>query len=90
MTHLQHAQPVTFGHQLLAHVQPLLRDLDRLRDWDARAAVCPLGAGALAGSSLPLDPVRVARSWASPPPAPTPWTPSPTGTSWPSSCSSPR
>jgi argininosuccinate lyase len=60
MTHLQHAQPVTFGHWLLAHVQPLLRDLDRLRDWDARAAVSPLGAGALAGSSLPLDPVAVA------------------------------
>jgi len=61
MTHLQHAQPVSFAHQLLAHVQALLRDLDRLRDWDARAAICPLGAGALAGSSLPLDPVRVAR-----------------------------
>jgi argininosuccinate lyase len=60
MTHLQHAQPVSFGHQLLAHVQPLLRDLDRLRDWDRRCAVSPLGAGALAGSSLPLDPVRVA------------------------------
>ena len=60
MTHLQHAQPVTFGHWLLAHVQPLLRDLQRLRDWDARAAVCPLGAGALAGSSLPLDPAAVA------------------------------
>jgi argininosuccinate lyase len=60
LTHLQHAQPVTFGHWLLAHVQPLLRDLDRLRDWDARAAVCPLGAGALAGSSLPLDPAAVA------------------------------
>ena len=60
MTHLQHAQPVSFGHQLLAHVQALLRDLARLRDWDARAAVSPLGAGALAGSSLPLDPVRVA------------------------------
>ena len=60
MTHLQHAQPVTFGHQLLAHVQPLLRDLQRLRDWDARAAICPLGAGALAGSSLPLDPAAVA------------------------------
>ena len=41
MTHLQHAQPVGFAHQLLAHVQPLLRDLDRLRDWDTRAAVCP-------------------------------------------------
>jgi argininosuccinate lyase len=61
LTHLQHAQPVSFGHHLLAHVHPLLRDLDRLRDWDARAAVCPLGAGALAGSSLPLDPVRVAK-----------------------------
>jgi argininosuccinate lyase len=60
MTHLQHAQPVSFGHQLLAHVQPLLRDLDRLRDWDGRAAVCPLGAGALAGSALPLDPAAVA------------------------------
>jgi argininosuccinate lyase len=61
MTHLQHAQPIVFGHQLLAHVQALLRDLDRLRDWDRRAAVSPLGAGALAGSSLPLDPVQVAR-----------------------------
>jgi argininosuccinate lyase len=60
MTHLQHAQPVSFGHWLLAHVQALLRDLDRLRDWDARAAISPLGAGALAGSSLPLDPVQVA------------------------------
>ncbi|HEX2416622.1 MAG TPA: argininosuccinate lyase [Micromonosporaceae bacterium] len=61
MTHLQHAQPVSFGHQLLAHAQALLRDLERLRDWDARAATCPLGAGALAGSSLPLDPAAVAR-----------------------------
>ena len=60
-THLQPAQPISFGHQLLAHVQALLRDLDRLRDWDARAAICPLGAGALAGSSLRLDPVQVAR-----------------------------
>jgi len=60
MTHMQPAQPITFGHQLLAHVQALLRDLDRLRDWDARAAVSPLGAGALAGSSLPLDPAQVA------------------------------
>jgi argininosuccinate lyase len=61
MTHMQHAQPVSFGHQLLAHVQALLRDLDRLRDWDRRTALSPLGAGALAGSSLPLDPVLVAR-----------------------------
>ncbi|GIJ51531.1 argininosuccinate lyase [Virgisporangium aliadipatigenens] len=60
-THLQPAQPIAFGHQLLAHVQALLRDLDRLRDWDKRAAVSPLGAGALAGSSLPLDPAQVAK-----------------------------
>ena len=61
LTHVQHAQPVSFGHWLLAHVQPLLRDLDRLRDWDARTAVSPLGSGALAGSSLPLDPAAVAK-----------------------------
>ncbi len=61
MTHLQHAQPVSFGHQLLAHVHPLLRDLQRLRDWDTRAAISPLGAGALAGSSLPVDPQLVAK-----------------------------
>jgi argininosuccinate lyase len=60
MTHLQHAQPVLFAHHLLAHVHALARDLDRLRDWDRRAAVSPLGAGALAGSSLPLDPVLTA------------------------------
>jgi argininosuccinate lyase len=60
MTHLQHAQPVLFSHQLLAHVQGFARDVDRLCDWDRRAAVSPLGSGALAGSSLPLDPEAVA------------------------------
>jgi argininosuccinate lyase len=60
MTHLQHAQPVLFSHQLLAHAHALSRDVDRLRDWDRRAAVCPLGSGALAGSSLPIDPEAVA------------------------------
>lgn len=60
-THLQHAQPVLFAHHLLAHVHAFARDVDRLRDWDVRAAVSPLGAGALAGSSLPLDPVGAAR-----------------------------
>jgi argininosuccinate lyase len=60
MTHLQHAQPVLFAHHLLAHVQAFARDVGRLRDWDVRAAVSPLGAGALAGSSLPLDPVATA------------------------------
>ena len=60
MTHLQHAQPVLLAHQLLAHAQALVRDVDRFVDWDRRAAVSPLGAGALAGSSLPLDPGAVA------------------------------
>ncbi|MGO9163673.1 MAG: argininosuccinate lyase [Streptosporangiaceae bacterium] len=60
MTHLQHAQPVLLAHQLLAHGQALARDAGRLRDWDKRAAICPLGAGALAGSSLPVDPDAVA------------------------------
>ncbi|TNU77209.1 argininosuccinate lyase [Miniimonas arenae] len=60
-THLQHAQPVLLAHQLLAHAWPLLRDVDRLVDWDARAAVSPYGSGALAGSSLGLDPEAVAR-----------------------------
>jgi argininosuccinate lyase len=61
MTHLQHAQPVLFGHQLLAHVQAFARDVDRLRDWDRRASVSPLGSGALAGSSLAVDPVASAQ-----------------------------
>jgi argininosuccinate lyase len=60
MTHMQHAQPVLFAHQLLAHVHAFARDVDRLRDWDVRAAISPLGSGALAGSSLPLDPVATA------------------------------
>lgn len=60
-THLQHAQPVLLAHHLLAHCWPLLRDVDRLRDWDARvAADSPYGSGALAGSSLGLDPEGVA------------------------------
>ena len=60
-THLQHAQPVSLGHELAKHVHALARDIDRLRDWDERAALSPLGAGALAGSSLGLDPEAVAR-----------------------------
>ena len=59
-THLQHAQPVSFGHELAKHVHALSRDLERLADWDERAARSPLGAGALAGSSLGLDPQSVA------------------------------
>ena len=60
-THLQHAQPVLLSHHLLAHAWPLLRDVGRIRDWDARTAESPYGGGALAGSSLGLDPEQVAR-----------------------------
>jgi len=60
-THLQHAQPVLLSHHLLAHAWPLVRDLERLAEWDARvAADSPYGSGALAGSSLGLDPEKVA------------------------------
>jgi len=61
-THLQHAQPVLLSHHLMAHAWPLVRDVARLRDWEARvAADSPYGAGALAGSSLGLDPEAVAK-----------------------------
>src|SRR5204863_3134799 len=60
-THLQHAQPVLLSHHLMAHAWPPVRDVSRLRDRDARvAADSPYGAGALAGSSLGLDPEAVA------------------------------
>ena len=59
-THLQRAQPVLLAHHLLAHGWALARDVDRLLDARDRADVSPLGAGALAGSSLPLDPDSVA------------------------------
>lgn len=59
-THLQHAQPVLLSHHLLAHAWAVLRDVQRLADWDKRAAVSPYGSGALAGSSLGLDPNAVA------------------------------
>jgi argininosuccinate lyase len=59
-THLQHAQPVSFGHEIAKHIHAFDRDLERLSDWDSRAARSPLGAGALAGSSLGLDPEAVA------------------------------
>jgi argininosuccinate lyase len=59
-THLQHAQPVLLAHHLLAHAWPLVRTLERLRDWRTRASLSPYGSGALAGSSLGLDPALVA------------------------------
>jgi argininosuccinate lyase len=59
-THLQAAQPVLLAHHLLAHAHPLLRDVERIADFDARTAVSPYGSGALAGSSLGLDPDAIA------------------------------
>ncbi|MBU3706488.1 MAG: argininosuccinate lyase [Mycobacterium sp.] len=59
-THLQAAQPVLLAHHLLAHAHPLLRDVDRIADLDDRLAVSPYGSGALAGSSLGLDPDAIA------------------------------
>jgi argininosuccinate lyase len=60
-THIQHAQPVSFGHELAKHAHAFARDLDRINDWFKRTSVSSLGAGALAGSSLPLDPARTAK-----------------------------
>lgn len=60
-THMQHAQPVLVAHQLMAHVWPLLRDIQRLQDWDKRIDASPYGSGALAGNTLGLDPVAVAQ-----------------------------
>ncbi len=60
-THLQRAQPVTFGHHWLAYFEMFLRDMERYRDALGRIRRSPLGAGALAGSPYPLDRERVAR-----------------------------
>ena len=60
-THMQRAQPVTLAHHLLAHFWRLARDFKRLSDCFHRADVSPLGAGALAGSTLPIDPELTAR-----------------------------
>lgn len=60
-THLQQAQPITLGKYFEAYLSMFQRDLDRLHDWEKRMNVCPLGAGALAGSALPLDREYVAK-----------------------------
>jgi len=60
-THLQRAQPILLAHQLLAYVEMLQRDVERLTDAQQRIDVLPLGAGALAGTSLPIDPRYVAK-----------------------------
>ncbi len=54
-THLQRAQPITFGHHLLAYCEMFMRDFDRLCDWKRRTKVSPLGSGALAGTTYPID-----------------------------------
>lgn len=59
-THLQHAQPVIFGHEIAKHAHAFQRDLSRIKDWLERTSVSPLGSGALAGSSLPLNPKATA------------------------------
>lgn len=59
-THLQRAQPVTLAHHLMAYASMLLRDIDRLKDCDRRTRVSPLGAGALAGTTHPIDRMDVA------------------------------
>lgn len=61
-THIQHAQPVSFGHELAKHAHAFARDLDRINDWLARTSVSSLGAGALAGSSLALEPAFTAKN----------------------------
>lgn len=58
-THLQRAQPVTLAHYLMAYAQMLLRDIDRLTDCKRRTRIMPLGSGALAGTTYPLDRARV-------------------------------
>lgn len=61
-THIQHAQPVSFGHEIAKHAHAFARDLDRIQDWLERTSVSSLGAGALSGSSLKLDPEFVANN----------------------------
>ena len=61
-THIQHAQPISFGHELAKHAHAFARDLDRINDWLSRTSVSSLGAGALAGSSLALEPAYTAQN----------------------------
>jgi len=61
-THLQHAQPIVFGHELAKHAHALLRDVQRLEQWWERTGVSPLGSGALAGTALSANPEGAAKS----------------------------
>jgi len=60
-THMQHAQPILFGHELAKHIHAFARDIDRIQDWLTRTSVSPLGSGALAGSGLDLQPEVTAK-----------------------------
>jgi argininosuccinate lyase len=60
-THMQHAQPILFGHEIAKHIHSFSRDLDRIQDWLERTSVSPLGSGALAGSGLGLKPEITAK-----------------------------
>ena len=60
-THMQHAQPILFGHEIAKHIHSFARDLDRIQDWLQRTSVSPLGSGALAGSGLGLKPEVTAK-----------------------------
>ena len=60
-THMQHAQPILFGHEIAKHIHAFARDIDRISDWLARTSVSPLGSGALAGSGLGLAPEITAK-----------------------------
>ena len=79
-THLQRAQPTTFGHVLMAYANMFRRDVTRLEDCRERLDESPLGAGALATSTYPVDGSRPPSSWVFPSPWTTPWTRWPTGT----------
>ena len=59
-THLQHAQPILFSHELAKHSHALVRDVDRMKDWLTRNSISPLGSGALAGSALVPNPEIIA------------------------------
>jgi argininosuccinate lyase len=60
-THMQHAQPILFGHEIAKHIHAFARDIDRISDWLTRTSVSPLGSGALAGSGLGLAPEVTAK-----------------------------
>jgi len=81
-THLQRAQPILLGHWWLSHFWPLQRDRERLQQLRARTASLPLGSGALAGTTFPVDRQALAIELGFRNRLPTAWTPSRIGTLW--------